>query len=57
MPGVPMLAQGWSLLGNLTETMPKQLLEAGRYLEPSLWTTFSGKGSAILERYLSRGFP
>ena len=57
MPGVPMLAQGWSLLGNLTETMPKQLLEAGCYLEPSLWTTFSGKGSAILERYLSRGFP
>lgn len=57
MPGVPMLAQGWSLLGNLTETMPKQLLEAGRYLEPSLWTTFSGKGSAILERYFSRRFP
>lgn len=57
MPGVPMLSQGWSLLGNLTETMPKQLLEAGRYLEPSLWTTFSGKGSAILERYFSRGFP
>lgn len=51
MPGVPMLSQGWSLLGHLTETMPKHLLEAGRYLEPSLWTTFSSKGSAILERY------
>lgn len=56
MPGVPMLSQGWSLLGDMAEKMPTVLLEAGRHLEPSLWTTFSWQGSKILERYFRRYF-
>ncbi len=56
MPGVPMLSQGWSLLGDMAEKMPASLLEAGRYLEPSLWTTFSWRGTAILTRYYRRYF-
>ena len=56
LPGVPMLSQGWSLLGEMKQLMPSFLLEAGRHLEPSLWTTFSKKGSAILERHFSGYF-
>jgi hypothetical protein len=51
-PWMPLLTQGWMLLGQLEEFMPDVLRHARRYLLPGLWTTFAAPGIEILEEAL-----
>ncbi len=48
-PTLPMLTQGWALLGGLEHSMHPASLKARNHLVPSLWTTFSEEGVDILE--------
>jgi hypothetical protein len=48
-PWLPVLTQGWMLLGKAEEHMPKPLKQARRFLKPGLWTTFMKEGADILE--------
>lgn len=48
-PWMPMLTQGWTLLGRFDEIMPAVLREARKHLLPSLWSTFTPTGADILE--------
>jgi Caspase domain len=52
-PGMPMLTEGWLLLGLREKTMPAPLLRARPYLLPSLWATFSSPATDSIHRYLS----
>ncbi|MGC4396512.1 caspase family protein [Hydrogenophaga sp. T2] len=51
-PWMPLLSQGWLLLGEIEELMPPVLREARRYLMPGLWTRFAPEGMEILESKL-----
>ena len=48
-PGMPMLTQGWMLLGDFAEVMPQPLRKARQHLIPGLWTTFASEGVDILQ--------
>jgi hypothetical protein len=54
-PTMPMLTQGWALLGGLEHSMHPAALEARHYLIPSLWTAFSAEGINILETAIASG--
>ena len=54
-PAMPMLTQGWALLGGMEISMQPQVLEARNYLVPSLWTTFERPGLDILDAAAARG--
>ncbi|WP_339134112.1 MAG: caspase family protein [Candidatus Electrothrix sp. GW3-4] len=54
-PAMPMLAQGWALLGAIERLMHPAVLRAQRYLIPSLWSTFSEQGINILESAITSG--
>ncbi len=49
-PWMPLLTQGWMLLGDFEEAMPQVLREARKHLLPGLWTTFAPEGVDILEQ-------
>lgn len=54
-PWLPVLTQGWMLLGKFEREMPDVLQQARRFLLPGLWTTFASEGMDILEaRVLGR---
>jgi hypothetical protein len=53
-PWLPVLTQGWMLLGKFESEMPAVLREARQYLLPGLWTTFAKEGVDILEQRLHR---
>lgn len=48
-PWMPLLSQGWLLLGDIEQFMPPLLREARRYLLPGLWTRFAPEGMELLE--------
>lgn len=48
-PWMPLLSQGWLLLGEFEQFMPPLLWEARRYLLPGLWTQFAPEGMELLE--------
>lgn len=48
-PWMPLLSQGWLLLGDIEQFMPPILREARRYLLPGLWTRFAPEGMKLLE--------
>lgn len=48
-PWMPLLSQGWLLLGDIEQIMPPYLREARRYLLPGLWTRFAPEGMELLE--------
>ena len=48
-PWMPLLSQGWLLLGDVEQFMPPFLREARRYLLPGLWTRFAPEGMELLE--------
>lgn len=50
-PWMPMLTQGWMLLGKFEKHMLPALREARSYLLPSLWSTFAAKGGDLLEQH------
>lgn len=54
-PGMPMLTQGWMMLGRFEQLLPHELQEVRQFLMPSLWSTFSSRGMAILESYIQKG--
>lgn len=54
-PWMPMLTQGWMLLGRFSEAMPAPLRKARKYLMPALWTTFAPEGVEILRRGMFGG--
>lgn len=54
-PTMPMLTQGWALLGGLEHSMHPAALSARHYLIPSLWTAFSPEGIKILETAIDKG--
>lgn len=54
LPGMPMLTQGWLMLGAHETTLPKALKQARQFLLPSLWATFSPDGMSILEQYIQK---
>lgn len=54
-PGMPLLTQGWMMLGRFQQSLPPALAQAREFLEPSLWATFSDAGMRILEAYVSEG--
>lgn len=54
-PGMPLLTQGWMMLGRFRQSLPAALAQAREFLEPSLWATFSDAGMNILEAYVSEG--
>lgn len=54
-PTMPMLTQGWALLGGLEHSMHPAALNARHYLIPSLWTAFSAEGINILEAAIILG--
>jgi hypothetical protein len=57
-PTMPMLTQGWALLGGLQHSMHPAALEARNHLIPSLWTAFTAEGTDILEKSIMTGeFP
>lgn len=51
-PWMPLLTQGWMLLGRYEAEMPDVLRRARRYLLPGLWTTFAEPGVQILDQAL-----
>lgn len=51
-PWMPLLTQGWMLLGRYEIGMPEVLRRARRYLLPGLWTTFAKPGMRILDQAL-----
>lgn len=53
-PGMPLLTQGWMMLGRFQQSLPAELAQAREFLEPSLWATFSEAGMNILEDYVKR---
>ena len=53
-PWMPMLTQGWTLLGRFEDQMPSVLRAARPYLLPSLWSTFAPEGADLLEIALGR---
>lgn len=50
-PKTPMLTQGWALLHN-DLPIPNWLLDARRFTQPSLWTTFSPNGFEFVKAML-----
>lgn len=54
LPGMPMLTQGWLMLGAHETTLPEALKQARQFLVPSLWATFSPDGMSILEQYIQK---
>lgn len=54
-PGIPVLTQGWLMMGRFEFDMPEALRMARHFLSNSLWATFSHQGMNILERHLFRG--
>jgi len=54
-PTMPMLTQGWALLGGLEHSMHPAALEARHHLIPSLWTAFTAEGIDILEKSIVSG--
>lgn len=55
VPWLPMLAQGWALLGDLAESMPAAVRDARQYIIPALWTTFASEGTHILMAAIGSG--
>jgi hypothetical protein len=53
-PQMPMLTQGWTLLGSLENKLPRAVQRAKQFLLPSLWSTFSPKGVEILRAAMPR---
>jgi len=53
-PQMPMLAQGWTLLGAFEDKLPRSVQRARKFLLPSLWSTFSPEGVAILKAGMPR---
>lgn len=51
-PWMPLLTQGWMLLGRYEAEMPEVLRCARKYLLPGLWTTFARPGVEILDHAL-----
>lgn len=51
-PWLPVLTQGWMLMGRYGDAMPPVLREASRHLLPGLWTTFAKEGMDLLEKSL-----
>lgn len=51
-PWMPLLTQGWLLVGEFEKSMPHAVLEAKKYLVPGLWTTFTREGLDILDAAL-----
>lgn len=49
-PWMPMLTQGWLLMGAFAEAMPEPVRRARVHLMPGLWTTFAPEGMDILEQ-------
>lgn len=47
-PWLPMLTQGWLLLGDYELEMPEPIKQARKYLVPGLWTTFKQEGVDLL---------
>ncbi|EEA04358.1 peptidase C14 caspase catalytic subunit p20 [Burkholderia sp. H160] len=54
-PWMPMLTQGWLLLGTFETLMPDVLKVAHKHLIPGLWTTFSAEGMNVLEEAIFGG--
>lgn len=54
-PGCPMLTQGWAYIDFYNVKLNPVILEAGRHLQPGLWTTFTGEGVSILREALLEG--
>ncbi|MDP3662447.1 MAG: caspase family protein [Nitrosomonas sp.] len=54
-PTMPMLTQGWALLGGLEHSMHPAALNARHHLIPSLWTAFTTEGMDILEESMTLG--
>ena len=48
-PWMPLLTQGWLLLGRFEKDMPVVIRKAKRHLIPGLWTTFAPEGLDILQ--------
>ncbi len=53
-PGMPMLTQGWLLLGRFDALLPQPLRKAREFMKPSFWATFTSDGVDILEEYFSK---
>ncbi|WP_428422819.1 hypothetical protein [Methylibium sp.] len=53
-PWMPMLTQGWTLLGRFEDVMPPILRTARQHLLPSLWSTFAPEGADMLETAFGR---
>jgi hypothetical protein len=51
----PMITQGWSMLGAFLKQPSQVLEEAARCLIPSLWTTLTSEGVAVLRTAIERG--
>lgn len=52
LPFVPLLAQGWALLGAFGARLPRGLEDLRRHLLPSLWTLFDERGADLLLDFL-----
>src|SRR3982750_4673193 len=54
-PFVPMLTQGWALLGPLGITLPSGMDELRGMLRPSIWTHFTSAAAGRLNDAISQG--
>lgn len=54
-PRMPMLTQGWAILGRHEAVLKPAAIEARKYLIPSLWSTFGAKGMDILFDAMRQG--
>ncbi len=55
LPAVPMLSQGWPLLGAFRAGLRPSLMELQRYLRPSLWTLFDAAGTNAVQAAFANG--
>ncbi|WP_080423707.1 caspase family protein [Burkholderia ubonensis] len=51
-PGVPLLTQGWMMMGRFEHQLPPLLQSARNFLQTSMWATYSGPGMEFLESHL-----
>jgi hypothetical protein len=54
-PFVPMLAQGWALLGAYGVTLPRKVEMARSHIRRSLWTLFDADGVRLIRDAMQAG--
>ena len=55
LPGLPLLARGWSLLSAFNARLAPELMALQQHLRPSHWTLFDPAGTALFINAIQQG--